>query len=224
MTKKPVFELNTSFLKTALLYAADKKQGRYYLESVAIFKRNDHIRIVATNGHILFCALQSIGVDHGYDQDFDKVLPATEVKRALTGFNKNFASALALDFSGPDSRKIILNGFQFEEVEGTYPDTTRVVPEKISDEIAHFDTKYLDVLQKSCKALDVATNNAKIHHNGNNPALISFGLDNCFALFMPVRPGVVHNKTHDKVLSEVRDLAGCTGPALQYPNKTKSAA
>ena len=176
MTKKPVFELNTSFLKTALLYAADKKDARYYMESVAIFKRNDHIRIVATNGHILFCALQSIGVDHGYDQDFDKVLPATEVKRALTGFNKNF------------------------------------------------DTKYLDVLQKSCKALDVATNNAKIHHNGNNPALISFGLDNCFALFMPVRPGVVHNKTHDKVLSEVRDLAGCTGPAPQYSKKTKNAA
>jgi len=224
MTNTPTYEIETKFLKTAMLYSA-RSEARYYLQTVAIFKRKDFIRIVATNGHILFCAMQKIEPDYNnhYEKDFDKLIPLDELKRSLTGYNKNFASTLRLDMT-PGNPDIVLNGFSFKETEGTYPDITRIIPEEISNEVAQFDTKYLDVLQKSCKALEVSTNGSKIYHNGNNPALISFGLENCFALFMPVRPGAVHNVKDTTLVSQIKDIAGCTGPAAQYSKKTKNAA
>jgi DNA polymerase III sliding clamp (beta) subunit (PCNA family) len=73
--------INVNFLKAALLFASDE-ETRYYLKGVHLLRRGDHLRITATDGHRLFCAMQTPDES---GPDFDVILPRDGLKKALTG-------------------------------------------------------------------------------------------------------------------------------------------
>jgi hypothetical protein len=98
--------INVNFLKAALLFASDE-ETRYYLKGVHLLRRGDHLRITATDGHRLFCAMQTPDES---GPDFDVILPRDGLKKALTGVHRNCeVLALELEWDGDRVKRAVLN-------------------------------------------------------------------------------------------------------------------
>jgi DNA polymerase III sliding clamp (beta) subunit (PCNA family) len=89
-----------------LLFASDE-ETRYYLKGVHLLRRGDHLRITATDGHRLFCAMQTLTMA---GDDFDVILPRDGLKKALTGVHRNCeVLALDLEWDGDRVKRAVLN-------------------------------------------------------------------------------------------------------------------
>jgi hypothetical protein len=199
--------LNVAFLKAALLFASDE-ETRYYLKGVHLLRRADHLRITATDGHRLFCAMQTL--DEPGD-DFNIILPRDGLKKALTGLHRS-TEFLGLDLETGERgvTRATLNDVGMVPIDGTFPTIERVVPDanSISGETAAFNPLYLADIGKAAKILGNGVNSFHLGHNGASPALVTFEHPHAFAVVMPYRCEL------DPILSgTVADIIGRDAPA-----------
>ena len=179
--------LNVNFLKAALLFASDE-ETRYYLKGVHLLRRGDHLRITATDGHRLFCAMQTPDES---GPDFDVILPRDGLKKAMTGVNRNCEFlALDLEWDGDRVKRAVLNDLAMPPVDGTFPTIERVVPDAnaITGDVAAFNPVYLADIGKAAKLLGAGVADFHLGHNGTSPALVTFGgTGDALAVIMPLR-------------------------------------
>jgi hypothetical protein len=201
--------LNVDFLKAALLFASDE-ETRYYLKGVHLLRRADHLRITATDGHRLFCAMQTLTMAGA---DFDVILPRDGLKKALTGLQRTIEFlGLDLEWDGDRVKRAVLNDLGMSPIDGTFPTIERVVPDanSISGEVAAFNPLYLSDIGKAAKILCGNVNAFHLGHNGGSPALVSFdaAAGPAFAVVMPYRCQVA-----PIISSAVADIIGRDAPA-----------
>lgn len=177
-------QIETALLKAAML-ATSKEETRYYLKGVYFELRGLSFRMVATDGHRMFVACQNLA--HPIGDNWECVLPFDGLKKALTGIPAK-QEFVTLSYGRLQST---LNNVVLEPIDCTYPDFKRVVPEKISGDVAQFNPVYVGEFGKIAKLVSGSRgSNAPcfIQHNGNGPAIISFDRDDCFGVLMPMRP------------------------------------
>jgi DNA polymerase III sliding clamp (beta) subunit (PCNA family) len=139
--------LNVSYLRAALL-SASTEETRYYLRGVQILRRGDHLRITATDGHRLFCAMQKADAA---GPDFDIILPSEGLKKALTGLYRT-VEFLSLDLELQSTvtlnqvKRAVLNDVGMQPIDGTFPSIERVVPSEISGELTQFNPSIWPIL------------------------------------------------------------------------------
>jgi hypothetical protein len=179
--------INVNFLKAALLFASDEGT-RYYLKGVHLLRRGDHLRITATDGHRLFCAMQTLDAP---GDNFDVILPRDGLKKALTGVQRNCeVLALELEWDGDRVKRAVLNDLAMTPVDGTFPTIERVVPDAnaITGDVAAFNPVYLADIGKAAKLLGAGAADFHLGYNGTSPALVTFGgTADALAVIMPLR-------------------------------------
>jgi hypothetical protein len=198
--------LNVSFLKAAMLFASTE-ETRYYLRGVHLLRRGAHLRLTATDGHRLFCAMQTLS-DSG--ADFDIILPSEGLKKALTGLHRSTEDlALELERGERIGRSAVLrptvvtratlNDVGMTPIDGTFPDISRVIPDAnaITGEVAAFNPVYLADIGKAAKILGGNVNGFHLGHNGGSPALVSFDCPDAFGVLMPYRCSVAPIRSGD---------------------------
>jgi len=183
-------QINLKALKTAALFVSDDK-ARYYLAGVNIESRADGFVFTATNGHYL-AMMRHDYLDGQVMQSWSPfIIPTSLIDRIKLSRHCDVAD---LDLNG-DAISIHYMGATYAEnkVDGTFPDTRRVVPSSVSGEIAQFDPSYINLFGKA-KALITGKKSANlvtIAHNGGSPALVDFVPDDCgfqgFGVLMPYR-------------------------------------
>jgi hypothetical protein len=180
------------------------------LKGVHLLRRGDHLRITATDGHRLFCAMQTLDAP---GDNFDVILPRDGLKKALTGVQRNCeVLALELEWDGDRVKRAVLNDLAMTPVDGTFPTIERVVPDAnaLTGGVAAFNPLYLADIGKAAKILTGNVNGFHLGHNGGSPALVSFdaAAGNAFAVVMPYRCHVA-----PIVSSFVADILGRDAPA-----------
>ena len=180
--------LNVAFLKAAML-SVSTEQTRYYLRGVHLLRNADHLRITATDGHRLFCAMQKLSFA---GPDFDVILPTDGLKKAFTGLHKSTVEVdLKLDHGEDRIRRATLNDVAMDTIAGTFPDITHIVPQETTGETAQYKPIYLADLGKQAKILGSGAIGLHIGYNGEGPALVTFAdTPNAFAVLMPYRATV----------------------------------
>ena len=192
-----VYEIDPKLIKAAILFTSTE-QTRYYLRGVYFEKRFDTLRMVATDGHRLFAAIQEI---EPHDPDFHCILPSHDLKKAYTGVNSKVATIPA-EFHGYSKigideeksracKTATINNVTCTAIDGTYPDFTRVLPSLeacTKAETSQFNAKYVGDLEKAARALGKKGADINIQHAGASPALVGFGgRQDVMALIMPMR-------------------------------------
>ena len=192
--------INVNLLKAALLFTSTE-ETRYYLRGVHMRRRGHTLRIAATDGHRLFCAMQDLD-PLLLGGDFDAILPLEGVKKALQGLGR-YVEKVDMDITGNDSKAIraTLNEVGMTPIDYTFPDIGPFVPRDVSGHVAQFNPAYIGDIGKAAKILG---KHMRIGHNGNDPALVTFGdMSNAFAVLMPVIM-----RQHDMSPSNIRYTLG----------------
>ena len=166
---------------------------RYYLNGLLIESNDVKTRIVATDGHTLFCGL--IEYEKGDNVgSFAGIMPADTVK-AILAWKATFKTAndapVVLttpdDPCGEHRAEWCGNVVIFRLIEGKFPDYTRVIPQSVSGLAGNYNPDYL----ARCKAAGIDLGNSKLYginltQNGDGPALVTFN-PQAFAVIMPIR-------------------------------------
>jgi len=175
-------ELNLKLLKVAALVAS-KEETRYYLKGVAVQAGPRGAYIVATDGHRALAFRQSGDAL----PEINIIIPADII--AGIKLNKHIDEA-TLTRESDTHWRIDYCGTAtiFAPIDGTFPDWRRIVPKETSGETAQFNPAYVGDFAKVAKALGRGEPCVKMAHNGQGPALVTFGDDvDGFGLLMPTR-------------------------------------
>lgn len=150
------FEIPKLAWLKAVMMAAAKKDIRHYLNGVMI--RNGEL--VATNGHMMILIKsKSIESDGEYIINSDTLEMILLSHKGVKGSNPVIVVG-GLSITGK-------NKVQIEAWDSKYPDVHRAIPDKTSNETAHFNYKYLLALQKAnSKFLGGNNLYIKLQHNG----------------------------------------------------------
>ncbi len=182
----------TEILKVAHLFIS-KEQTRYYLQGVNIEAAEPGVRLTSTDGHRLFTA----GVAFEDPQPvFDTfILPGDAIKRALTGYKEKLIEI--------NTVKETVGSVAYKPIDGTFPNWRRVAPSKFTGEAAQFNSDYVHDFGNAAKILNGGKKSfnglgAYIAHNGQSPAIVTFGRDDCVGLLMPMRSAV--GESNEKAL------------------------
>jgi DNA polymerase III subunit beta len=197
--------INVNLLKAALLFTSTE-ETRHYLRGVHMRRRGQTLRYAATDGHRLFCAMQDLD-PLLLGGDFDAILPTDGIKKALQGIGRNVYT-VDMDITGNDSKAIraTLNDVGMTPVDATFPDIGHVVPREVSGHVAQFNPAYIGDLGKAAKILG---KQMRFSHNGNGPALVTFGdMSNAFAVLMPLLPYANKMMPSDISPSDIRYTLG----------------
>lgn len=186
--------IDPSYIKAALV-CASTEETRYYLKGVCFQKRDNIMRMISTDGHRLFVAVQTLDPEFNeIGPDFDAILPLADLKKALTGVTKKIEKiSCGFNLNDAADRVIIasVNNVSMTPVDGTYPDVTRLLPNDRAaenKEPVQFNATYVGDMAKIAKALGHQGNAVHIQHCGGSPAIVSFGgRDDVMALLMPMR-------------------------------------
>lgn len=188
------FLINPAYIKAALV-CASTEETRYYLKGVCFQKRDNIMRMISTDGHRLFVAVQPVDIDGGAP-DFDVILPLADLKKGLTGVTSKvefISCGFQLNAAADRVFLATVNNVSMTPVDGTYPDVTRLLPNDRaaeSKEPQQFNATYVGDMAKIAKALGLRGNNVHLQHCGGSPAIVSFGgRDDVMALLMPIRTG-----------------------------------
>ena len=193
------FKIQPQYLKAALV-CASTEEIRYYLKGVCFQKRANIMRMISTDGHRLFVAVQTLDPEFMEGPDFDTILPLADLKKSLTGVTSKveniFCSFVFPNDAVDRVTSATVNNVTMTPVDGTYPDVTRLLPNDRAAESQawkepqQFNATYLGDMAKIAKALGLRGNNVHIQHCGGSPAIVSFGgRDDIMALLMPIRTG-----------------------------------
>ena len=178
--------INLKALNAVALFCS-KEETRYYLKGVNLQFRDDHIIMVATNGHYLTALRQSL------DEPLDSPVPDTIIPIELIDRIKltKHDDKAELYVDGP---KVTITYMGATYVDGrincAYPDWRRITPSSVSGEAAQYDASYAALYMKAARMFDKSAQ-IKIAHNGMSPSLVTwlpveFGLD-AFGVLMPIK-------------------------------------
>jgi DNA polymerase III subunit beta len=182
--------IKVDLLKAALLFTSTE-ETRYYLRGVHMRRRGHTLRIAATDGHRLFCAMQDLD-PLLLGGDFDAILPTDGIKKALQGLAR-YVEKVDMDITGDNDKatRATLNEVGMTPINHTFPDIGRVVPREVSGAVAQFNPAYIGDIGKAAKILG---QKMRIGHNGYGPALVTFGnMCNAFAVLMPMTSPSAHD-------------------------------
>lgn len=133
--------------------ATSKEETRYYLQGVMLEKSDDGVRLVATDGHILLRT-----DSEGFCPDGQTIISADIMEKAFKAKGKNpwvygdtatgIIQVIDFDMDAPDHPR--LGVCEFTVVDGSFPDYTRVIPERKSGaDCAQFDPNLVAKLHKA---------------------------------------------------------------------------
>jgi len=139
--------------------ACSKEETRYYLQGVYVETRENGVRLVATNGHILLRT-----DSEGFAPAEPIILSTDTMEKAFKAKCKgNFVPWIygdtetgiiqvvaAPDDGNMDEEMMRLGVCEFSVIDGTFPDYTRVIPERKSGfECAQFEPTLIALLHKA---------------------------------------------------------------------------
>lgn len=165
---------------------------RIGLTGVLIESNDIQTRIVATDGHTMFCGYDDAKGDNV--GSFAGIMPSDTVK-AILSWKANYKSAHDMpvmlttsdDPLGEHRAEWCGNVCIFRVVEWRYPDYTRVIPQAVSGLAGNYNPDYL----ARCKAAAVDMGAPKMYginltQNGDGAAIVTFSAQ-AFAVIMPMR-------------------------------------
>jgi DNA polymerase-3 subunit beta len=165
---------------------------RFYLNGLLIESNDIQTRIVATDGHTMFCGYDDAKGDNV--GSFAGIMPADTVKAILSwkAPHKSAADMPVIittsdDPTGEHRAEWCGNVVIFRLIEGKFPDYTRVIPQSVSGLAGNYNPDYL----ARCKAAGIDLGNSKLYginftQNGDGPGLVTFSPQS-FAVIMPMR-------------------------------------
>jgi len=185
-----IFYIKQSTLDAMLVLAA-KKDIRYYLNGLHIEYSPEFTRVIACDGHklgIFQAAAENIGMG-----------ALTIPREVIEGLPKkcHILAISEIDSAGLWQIDTGSATIKFAPCDSKYPDFRRVVNQanKTSSEAAGFNLTYLNEFEKCGNLLAGSKlkvgNRVRIHHNGQNGALITLNcVDNFAGVLMPLRDSV----------------------------------
>jgi len=161
-------QVNLKTLQALVKHISPKSDVRYYLNGVMLEVTATARFYVATDGHKLAAIRedrQEGDVDGQYILPRDVIL-GVKIQKA----GRNPIECAEFNFGADSKAGIIYCGTEtrFSLVEGKFPDWRRVVPTKVSGEVAQFNPDYLVAL-RDCAAATVGIGKYSgmyIAHNG----------------------------------------------------------
>lgn len=154
-------KVNTHSLITALKALkpiAPKNDCRYYLNGIHLYNVDDSIILEATNGHIL----GRVELDSEYSIDIDVILPhdcISDLVKIKVPANKRKIDRIEITVDVEAYTVSFCHGmlqYSYRYIEGTYPDTDRILKPRESkeyDDTRGFNGKYLATIFKSASML-----------------------------------------------------------------------
>jgi len=156
------FVLDTDILK-ACSFAMSKEEARYYLKGVHVFEKDGQLVYEATNGHWLVQVVSNQDQSEFECEGLNIIIPSALVGNIIKSkFRNDFGNDKPQIICSLDSTRIILEmvdgTITFRLIDGTFPDTKNVIPEKSSCRALDFDeigisTQYLADVAKSYAAI-----------------------------------------------------------------------
>lgn len=179
----------------ALTVLAAKDDIRYYLNGLLIEYSPTITRIVATNGHVM-----GIYNDTQENEGSGSFIIPRSALDLLKPANKLDQVCITREGTGSGSISVIGGAsVNFAAVDGKFPDYVRVIPDKVTGEVAQFNPDYIADFKKAYKLLGAKT--FHIHHNGHGGAIVDFARDDFLGIMMPIRTGaesLVYNPSQFK--------------------------
>jgi DNA polymerase III sliding clamp (beta) subunit (PCNA family) len=182
-------------LRAALIFAGNG-DVRYQLNGVYIHAGAKGARIVSTDGHTQYQAnvpgnfprarvivprALLDGIKWGKQEFVDVTIEPT----AETSLVHNVSFALA-------------NGEvrTTQSIDGVFPDYARVVPDKLSGDVAYFDAEMLARTAKAAKLLGSKHGLYRVQYNGEGAALVMMPRAESIVLLMPLRVKTLEDQLH----------------------------
>lgn len=179
-------QVNLKTLQALAKHIAPKSEIRYYLVGVLLEVTDAGRFYVSTDGHKLVVireAKQEADENGQWIIPRDVILGIKLSKRPVIDvceFSQENGKA-SITYCGTETR--------FNLVDGKFPDWRRVIPSKVSGEIAQFNPNYL-VAIRDCAAATVGIGKCSglyLAHNGNSAGLYQAGDVNFIGVIMPLR-------------------------------------
>lgn len=182
-----ITNMNPALFLAAARFASTE-ETRYYLRGVYVQR--------AATGGLLYTATCGHRLMHIHDCDAEmegeaRIIGITKPKFPAAWFKVSFLLWENGVLSSDDSTLLM----PAPEIDGTFPDYTRIIPATTNGELAHFNYAYL------AEYADAANKSGFgamfVHHNGGNPALVTFQYSHAIAVIMPLRADVIRSERPD---------------------------
>ena len=177
--------IRNDLLRGAAIFASTE-QARYYLNGVYVESVGQHMRLVATDGKVLFAAQVEISTH----DPIKAIIPLALIKRLPT--TKKGHEHVDLVIEG-NKVSLTYNGttVSADAIDGTYPDYARIVPTEISYEVAHYDPEQIGLFSMAARLMGT-NERPHVFNNGGAPAMVRIvpaahmPRVNMFGLVMPL--------------------------------------
>ena len=176
-------------LKAAAIFAASK-DVRYYLCGILIESTPLQTRIVATDGHAMFCAKDDAKDDNA--GTFTGIVPNDTIKQILA-WKAPYKTETPVIFTtnddpaGAHRAEWAGNTAVFKLLDGKFPEYARVVPAEVSGEASHFNPELLIRCKKAVEALGTNKFGHFAFKQGGDSSAIAVFSSEAFAVVMPTR-------------------------------------
>lgn len=179
-------EVNLKTLQSLAKYIAPKNEIRFYLVGVLLEITDAGRFYASTDGHkmvVIREARQETDDNGQWIIPRDVILSIKLSKRPVIDtaeFNQESGKA-SITYCGTETR--------FGLVDGKFPDWRRVIPTKVSGEVAQFNPDYL-VAIRDCAAATVGVgkySGLSLLHNGNSASLYQADSHDFIGVIMPLR-------------------------------------
>lgn len=178
-------------LKAAAYFSA-VKDIRFYLNGILIESTPLQTRIIATDGHALFCAKDDAKDDN--EGTFTGIVPNDTIKQILA-WKAPYKGAADLpvvittadDPAGEHRAEWAGNTAVFKLIDAKFPEYARVVPAEVSGEASHFNPELLMKCKKAAEALGTNKFGHFAFKQGGEGSAIAVFSTESFAVVMPMR-------------------------------------
>ena len=188
---KTTMQIKLNYLKAANVVSSDNKD-RPYLEGVHVSVIAQHVEYVATDGSRLIALRHELSTDSACAWPAAGVIvPKALIERVRVGKRADDTAEITV------ANNLVTIAYRGETtampaIDCTFPDWRRVVPDKVSGDVAHFNAQYLADFSEAAILMGHNIECPLIGHNGGSPALIDFlggRFDTGFGVLMPRREG-----------------------------------
>ncbi len=197
-------EARPDMLKAALMFVS-REATRYYLGGVHIDPAG---LAVSTDGHRMFVGALAPDDERAALPAFDGwTIPGEALKRALQGFKPPRGMVDPRITISPER----IGDVACKPIDGSFPDWRRAIPEAAAMDgaAAQYQGQYLADFDKAAQSLsDRYKATCHVYQDGQNPALVSFGMTTDHTRGRPLRVPV----PAFGVLMPLRDLEGVKPP------------
>ena len=174
-----------SYLRALLMFAADKREVRTYLQGVAVESTGEKTILTASNGHVLGrLLLPSTCPKSRYQLSGSLVRSMLALARTKTEQDTPFD----VDFGDIITVKHLDSILTAPAEACLFPDFNRIIPDAVTGELAQYDPEYMAVFSKAGRALAPHRKSAYpvFYHNGIGPGMVGLeGHTDFFGIIMP---------------------------------------